>query len=54
MWQLVTSTDEKEQAIVVLLESLDGNTKAEKAVSEFTAIKLNSDGWRYGTFNCKT
>ena len=54
MWQLVTSIDEKEQAIVVLLESLDGNTKAEKAVSEFTATKLSSDGWRYGTFNCKT
>ena len=54
MWQLVTSIDEKEQAIVVLLESLDGNTKAEKAVSEFTATKLSSDGWRYGTFSCKT
>ena len=30
MWQLVTSIDEKEQAIVVLLESLDSNTKAKK------------------------
>ena len=39
MWQLVTSTDKKEQAIVFLLESLDSNTKA-----EFTATELNSDG----------
>ena len=36
--------DKKEKAIVVLLESLDYNTKAEKAVSEFTATELNSDG----------
>ena len=42
MWQLLISTDKKEQAIVVLLESLD-NTKAEKAVTEFTATELNSD-----------
>ena len=44
MWQLVTSIDKKEQAIVVLLESLDNNTKAEKTFSEFTATELNSDG----------
>ena len=43
MWQLVTSIDKKEQAIVVLLESLDNNTKTEKAVNEFTAAKINSD-----------
>ena len=43
MWQLVTSIDKKEQAIVVLLESLDNNTNTEKAVSEFTAAKINSD-----------
>ena len=36
--------DKKEQAIIVLLESLDNNTKAEKAASEFTATKLNPDG----------
>ena len=43
MWQLVTFIDKKEQAIVVLLESLDNNTKTEKAVSEFTAAKINLD-----------
>ena len=40
----MTSTDKKEQAIAVLLESLDNNTKPEKAVSEFTATELNLDG----------
>ena len=45
MWQLMASIEiKREQAIVVLLESLDYNTKAEKAVSEFTATDLNSDG----------
>ena len=34
----------REQAIVVLLESLDNNTKAKKVVSEFTATEHNSDG----------
>ena len=32
MWALVTSIPKKEQAIVVLLEALDENVKAEKAV----------------------
>ena len=41
---VATSTDKKEQAIIVLLESLDNNTKAEKAVSEFNGTELNSDG----------
>ena len=34
---------QKEQAIVVLLEALDENVKAEKAVSELTASNLNVD-----------
>ena len=34
MWALVTSIPKKEQAIVVLLEALDENVKAEKAVSD--------------------
>ena len=41
MWELVTSVEVKEQGIVVLLDSLDGNAKAEKAVSEVTAAELN-------------
>ena len=32
MWTLVTNVPKKEQAIVVLLEALEGNQKAEKAV----------------------
>ena len=43
MWQLVTSIPKKEQAIVIMLKSLENNAKAEKAVSEFTAAELNTD-----------
>ena len=41
MWKLVTSVEAKEQGIVVLLDSLDGNAKAETAVSKLTAAELN-------------
>ena len=41
MWKLVTSVEAKEQGIVALLDSLDGNAKAEKTVSEMTAAELN-------------
>ena len=34
MWNLVTSIESKEQGIVVLLDALEGNKKAEKAVDE--------------------
>ena len=43
MWQLVASILKKEQAILIILASLDNNAKAEKAVSEFTAAELNTD-----------
>ena len=43
MWTLVTAVPKREQAIVVLLESLDGNHKAEKAVADSTADELNKD-----------
>ena len=43
MWTLVTNVPKKEQAIVVLLEALEGNQKAEKAVSDLTAAQLNVD-----------
>ena len=36
MWTLVTAVPKREQAIIVLLESLDGNHKAEKAVADLT------------------
>ena len=35
--KLVTSVEAKEQGIFALLDSLDGNAKTEKAVSELTA-----------------
>ena len=43
MWTLVTAVPKREQAIIVLLESLDGNHKAEKAVADLTADELNKD-----------
>ena len=43
MWKIVTSISKKEQGIIVLLESLEGNNRAEKAVSELTAAQLNID-----------
>ena len=43
VWTLVTAVLKREQAIIVLLESLDGNHKAEKAVADLTAVELNKD-----------
>ena len=43
MWKLVTSVLAKEQGIVVLLDSLEGNAKAEKAVCDLTATNLHTD-----------
>ena len=43
MWQLVTSVPKKKQAIIIIsLDSLAGNIKAEKAVSDLTATELNN------------
>ena len=39
----MTNVPKKEQAIVVLLEALEGIQKAEKAVSDLTATQLNVD-----------
>ena len=33
MWQIVTSVEKNQQAIIIFLKSLEGNPKAEKAVS---------------------
>ena len=41
MWKLLTSIQAKEPGIVRLLESIDGNAKTKKAVSELTAAELN-------------
>ena len=43
MRQLVTSVTKKEQTIIILLDLLEGNAKAEKSVSDLTATELNND-----------
>ena len=42
MWEIVTSIDKKERAIIVLLDTLEGNVKAEKAVQDLRAEELNT------------
>ena len=45
MQKLVFNVDIKEQEIIVLLQQLNGNKKAEKAVSNLTAEMLyNNNG----------
>ena len=43
MWKLVCGIDKKEQGII-LLQSLNGNKKAEKVVSNLTAMLFNDNG----------
>ena len=33
----------KKEQVIILIDSLKGNTKAEKTVSDLTAIELNND-----------
>ena len=42
MWKIVTAIPKEQQAIIVLLESFEGNGKAEKAVWELTAADVNN------------
>ena len=42
MWEIVTSIDKKEWVITVLLDTLEGNVKAEKAVQDLRAEELNT------------
>ena len=42
MWKIVTLIPKEQQAIIVSLELLEGNAKAEKAVAELTAIDVNN------------
>ena len=45
MWKLFCNVDVKEQGIIVFLQSLNGNKKAEKAVLNLTAEMLyNNNG----------
>ena len=41
--EVVTYIPKEEQATIVLLESLEGNGKAEKGVSELTTTDFNTD-----------
>ena len=43
MWTLVCGVEKKEQGIIVLLQSLCYNKKAEKTVSNLTATELHRD-----------
>ena len=43
MWEVVCGTPKNEQGIIVLLQSLSGNKKAEKAVSTLTVTDLHKD-----------
>ena len=43
MWQIVTTVEKNQQAIISFLEFLEGNPKAEKAVTDLTATDLNTD-----------
>ena len=42
MWEIVTSVDKKERAIIVLLDALEGNVKAKKAVQDLRVEELNT------------
>ena len=43
MSKIATSIPKEQQAITVILESLEGNAKAEKAVSELTATDVHTE-----------
>ena len=43
MWTIVSGIEKNQQAILVVLQTLSGNKRAEKAVSCFTAEELNVD-----------
>ena len=43
MWKIVTAIPKEQQAIIVLLELLARNAKAEKALSELTATDVNNE-----------
>ena len=44
MWKLFCNVDVKEQGIIVFLQSLNGNKKAERAVLNLTAEMLYNNG----------
>ena len=44
MWKLFCNVDVKEQGIIVFLQSLNGNKKAERAVLNLTVEMLYNNG----------
>ena len=40
MWEIVTTVDKKERPIIVLLDTLEGNSKAKKVVCD---TRINTD-----------
>ena len=43
MWKIVTAIPKGQQAIIVILESLEGNAKAEKAVPKLIGTDVNNE-----------
>ena len=43
MWKIAPAIPKEQQAIIVLLELLEGNAKAKKALSEWTATDVNNE-----------
>ena len=43
MWEIVATVDKKKRAIIVLLNALEGNIEAEKAVHGICVEELNTD-----------
>ena len=43
MWQIIASVKKKQKTIIIFLQSLESNPKAEKAVLDLAAPDLNTD-----------
>ena len=43
IWKIGTSIPKENRAIIVLLESLEGNVKAKKGASKLTAVNVNKE-----------
>ena len=43
MWQIVTAISKEQQGIIILLKSIEGNAKTEKAVPELMATDINNE-----------
>ena len=43
IWKIGTSIPKENRAIIVLLESLEGNAEAKKGASKLTAVNVNKE-----------